>query len=257
MPSLKARKKEGFNDSSDLVGAPVETSDGTGIVRSIIATTGDGDISSSSATPILVVDLKDTKVCNRSGGSIGTEPSAPDEATPARPLPSSSSHVNRRVVKVTVDQLVRRPPACAPGTCVETTLGTGVLVAFRPSDGIHVVRLWKARGAGSALAYFNRASLLRTLPAAVGVRVLTPRGEGCVLRFMGSSSSIASEGSTGTDRFLVELAADRSAVVIDEDSISCPVAKVRSLGLPLPVSALIFCQDGQNNCSCFCCVYTR
>lgn len=32
------------------------------------------------------------------------------------------------------------------GTCVETTLGTGVLVEFRPADGVHVVRLWKSRG---------------------------------------------------------------------------------------------------------------
>lgn len=31
------------------------------------------------------------------------------------------------------------------GTCVQTTLGTGVLVEVRP-DGVHCVRLWKPRG---------------------------------------------------------------------------------------------------------------
>lgn len=32
------------------------------------------------------------------------------------------------------------------GTCVETTLGTGVIVEFRPEEEVHVVRLWKPRG---------------------------------------------------------------------------------------------------------------
>jgi len=32
------------------------------------------------------------------------------------------------------------------GTCVETTLGTGVVVDFRAEDDVHVVRLWKPRG---------------------------------------------------------------------------------------------------------------
>lgn len=32
------------------------------------------------------------------------------------------------------------------GTCVETTLGTGVLVEIRQEDDVHVVRLWRSRG---------------------------------------------------------------------------------------------------------------
>lgn len=32
------------------------------------------------------------------------------------------------------------------GTCVETTLGTGIVVEFRREDEVHVVRLWKPRG---------------------------------------------------------------------------------------------------------------
>ncbi|CAN0401336.1 unnamed protein product, partial [Ectocarpus sp. 12 AP-2014] len=70
------------------------------------------------------------------------------------------------------------------GTCVETTLGTGVLVEIRREDDVHVVRLWRSRGAGSAKAYLHPDAVLRELPAAVGVRVKTPEGDGVVVGFM-------------------------------------------------------------------------
>ncbi|CAM9616727.1 unnamed protein product, partial [Laminaria digitata] len=216
----------GFNESTDLVGAPVKTSHGNGIVRSIgtpnssssgSSGSNSSDISSSSSAPtnskplppplsppILVVELEDTSAqhtkngsSSNSNGSVrdvssdaGEEAlttSPPPPPPPPQPAQTAQpkSQAPRRIVRVTADQLLRRPPVCAPGTCVETTLGTGVLVSFRPGDGMHVVRLWKPRGAGSALAYLNRASMLRRLPAAVGIRVVTPEGEGVVVGLMG------------------------------------------------------------------------
>eukprot|EP00903_Cladosiphon_okamuranus_P011757 g11052.t1 len=112
-----------------------------------------------------------------------------------------------------------------PGTCVETTLGTGVVVDFRPDDDVHVVRMWKPRGAGSARAYLNPASILRgDLPAAVGIRVKTPDGEGIVASFMGGGNG----DGTKADVFLVELR-NGETVLVEAGSISCPVAKVMPL----------------------------
>lgn len=102
-------------------------------------------------------------------------------------------------------------------------------MSFRPGDGMHVVRLWKPRGAGSALAYLNRASMLRRLPAAVGIRVVTPEGEGVVVGLMsgGGGKGDAREGGSGeADVFLVELAAGGATVLVEGESISSPVAKV-------------------------------
>lgn len=252
----------GFNESTDLVGAPVETSHGNGIVRSIgtpssgsttsAGSSSSNDISSSApansrllppplSPPILVVELEDTSAYPTKNGGSNSNGSARDvssdadvdaltnstssppplPAQPAQPPPppQAKSQAPRRIVRVTPDQLLRRPPVCSPGTCVETTLGTGVLVSFRPGDDMHVVRLWKPRGAGSALAYLNRASMLRRLPAAVGIRVATPEGEGVVVGLMGG-------GGGKADVFLVELAAGGATVLIDGESISSPVAKV-------------------------------
>ncbi|CAN0100653.1 unnamed protein product, partial [Ectocarpus sp. 12 AP-2014] len=116
------------------------------------------------------------------------------------------------------------------GTCVETTLGTGVLVEIRREDDVHVVRLWRSRGAGSAKAYLHPDAVLRELPAAVGVRVKTPEGDGVVVGFM-SGGRGGGGGGGGADVFLVQMgfSADGEMALIEGDSISCPVAKVMPL----------------------------
>lgn len=235
MSRSTAGKALEFNDGSDLVGAPVETLHGSGIVRAIAkpvtgdthtnASAGTGCInnsnrSSASARPVLLVDLKeDTNA--RTGDDSGSSTFIGDERATATTGEEAliTTAARRRVLRVTVAELIARP-ACAPGSCVQTTLGTGVLIDFRPTDGIHVVRLWRPRGAGSALAYLNRDALLRKLPAAVGVRVVTPEGEGVVLGFVGGA------GRGDGVMCLVELAADGTTVLVDGKSVSCPVAKV-------------------------------
>lgn len=83
-------------------------------------------------------------------------------------------------------------------------------------------------GVGSARAYLSSASILRDLPAAVGVRVNTPDGEGVVTSFMsggnGDGDAAKAKGKK-PDVFLVELR-NGEAVLVEADSISCPVAKV-------------------------------
>lgn len=254
MSGLKTGRTMGFNECDDLVGAPVETPHGNGIVRSILlpgtpissSSSSGAPASNSSAPtsikplpspplPVLVVELEDTTAqpaktgssSSSSDGSVRDASSdAGEEQTPIFPPPPAQAP-SRRIVRVTPDQLLRKPPVYAPGTCVETTLGTGVLVSFRPDDGIHVVRLWKPRGAGSSLAYLNRAAILRRLPAAAGVRVVTPEGEGVVVRLMGRGGG-GGQGEGGLDMFLVELVAGGGTVLVDGESVSCPVAKVRS-----------------------------
>ncbi|CAM9136355.1 unnamed protein product [Scytosiphon promiscuus] len=126
------------------------------------------------------------------------------------------------------------------GTCVQTTLGTGVLVDVRP-DSVHCVRLWKPRGAGSAKAYLRPDAVLRSLPAAVGIRAKTPDGDGVVVSFMAGGSAEGGGPVDGEERnegprdvFLVQLdrAGDGGEVemaLVDADNITCSVAKVMPL----------------------------
>ncbi|CAM9310206.1 unnamed protein product, partial [Ectocarpus fasciculatus] len=127
-----------------------------------------------------------------------------------------------------------RGMAFSIGTCVETTLGTGVLVEIRQDDGVHVVRLWRSRGAGSAKAYLHPGAVLRKLPAAVGVRVKTPEGDGVVVGFMSGGRGGGGGGGGGVNKadvFLVQMgfSADGEMALVEGDSISCPVAKVMPL----------------------------
>lgn len=254
MPISKGRNASGFNSSSDLVGAPVETSHGSGIVRSFFVKESGGatqsilEVDITPGSEAVHIDSSNNSTYpNSSNINIARrdEPHNSDDAL-ATPPPTTTTSPNtsdkRRILHITAEKLISRP-ACAPGRCVDTALGTGILIAFRPQDGVHVVRLWQPRGVGSALAYLHRDALLRPLPAAVGMRVVTPDGDGVVTGFMpgnntwGRNDDTAVVGEKAAGVFMVELSdtgGDRAngsevMVLVDEESISCPVAKVRYL----------------------------
>lgn len=86
-------------------------------------------------------------------------------------------------------------------------------------------------GAGSAKAYLHTDSVLRSLPAAVGIRAKTPDGDGVVVSFMPGSVNEEKGEERARDVFLVQLdrAGDGGQVemaLVEADNISCPVAKV-------------------------------
>lgn len=245
------RLDSGFNDSTDLIGAPVVTAHGDGIVRSILKKNSGSTttLGSDAAASILVVEMKDTRSENTHGigmiiGATDKEPlSDPTMVAPSTTTTTDldTSSINdsrpasqiRRVLHVAPEDLLSKPE-CAPGMCVDTTLGTGVLVGFRSSDGMHMVRLWQPRGEGSALAHLHRSALLRRLPAAIGIRVATPDGDGIVVGFTESSAGETRESSSmgsaallqeKDDAFLVELHTGEM-VFVEGQKISSPVAKV-------------------------------
>lgn len=249
-----ARQCSGFDDCWDLVGAPVETSHGIGIVRQCIEHGGD--------SPILVVDLGDAPVSHNCDDPNKTTGDTPSQSAAGMASRSSESQGTRRILHVTVDKLLKKP-VCAPGTCVDTKYGTGVLVGFRPEDGTHIVRLWRPRGTGSALAYLAPSALLGKLPTALGMRAVTRDGNGVVVRLFrrgnrddvnwkaeAAASAVPTSSSTigvnrsdtgpadtgvaeaadamGAPLFLVELSSGGSSVLVEGEDVSTPVAKVRA-----------------------------
>lgn len=197
-------------DASDLVGAPVDvTNHGSGIIRRVVEKMAEPTATSTATdsrygTARFLVELTEKG-----------ESSAPRDVS--SDTPTQRSAFTSPLLLGIADLACY--PVCSPGTPVLTILGTGVLVSFRPRDSIHVVRLWHPRGAGSALAYLNRAWLLRPLPAAVGVRAQTPRGHGIVVKF---TSGVGDEDDT----FDVKLAGGETVSVYGQ-SLSSPVSKVR------------------------------
>jgi len=113
---------------------------------------------------------------------------------------------------------------CAAGECVLTTFGTGVLLGYRPSDGMHHVQLWGSLGRGRNSAYLRKEALLAVLPAAAGLVVETPYGQGICQGYR-PAGRLPSTGGDG--HFLVDLPWGRA--VLGPGSISCPGA----LTLPL------------------------
>jgi hypothetical protein len=128
--------------------------------------------------------------------------------------PSSSSSASRSVV-VKADS-IQQLPVCAAGTCVLTTIGSGVVLRYEHTSDLYVVRLWQPRGMGSSIAFLNRASLLQPLTASTGLKVSTPYGKGTVL-------SIA----TDPTRLRVDLG--YGIGYLQPDSVTCPVAAVMPL----------------------------
>lgn len=246
-----ARQSSGFDDCWDLLGAPVETSHGIGIVRQCIEHGGD--------SPILVVDLGDARV-SHSCDDAKTTGDTPSQSAAGMASESSEFQGTRQILHITVDKLLKKP-VCAPGTCVDTKYGTGVLVGFRPEDGTHIVRLWRPRGTGSALAYLAPSALFGKLPTAPGMRAVTRDGHGVVVRLIrrgnrddgnwtsgAAATAVPTSSSTsgvnrsdtgpadtraeaantiGAPLFLVELSSDGSSVLVEGEDVSTPVAKVR------------------------------
>jgi hypothetical protein len=129
--------------------------------------------------------------------------------------PGSSSSASRSVVVVKADS-IEQLPVCAAGTCVLTTVGSGVVLRYEHRSDLYVVRLWQPRGMGSSVAFLNRASLLQPLTASTGLKVLTPYGRGTVV-------SIA----TNPTRLRVDLG--YGIGYLQPDSVTCPVAAVMPL----------------------------
>ena len=186
------RHSSGFDDCRDLVGAPVETCYGSGIVRRCVERDGD--------SPVFVVDLGEAPAPPGAHGADSLADGVSDaqgQSVAGELLLRPDDEAARRVLRVNADQL-RKKPVCAPGTCVDTKFGKGVLVAFRPRDEIHVVRLWRPRGSGSALAYLVRSALLGKLPTVPGMRVSTPDGHGVAVRLIRRGGGHAAEKAVGT-----------------------------------------------------------
>eukprot|EP00929_Paragymnodinium_shiwhaense_P118360 TRINITY_DN90290_c0_g1_i1.p1 TRINITY_DN90290_c0_g1~~TRINITY_DN90290_c0_g1_i1.p1 ORF type:complete len:1042 (+),score=266.94 TRINITY_DN90290_c0_g1_i1:124-3249(+) len=108
---------------------------------------------------------------------------------------------------------------CAAGHCVLTPYGTGVVLGFRAEDAVYTVQLWGAPGRGRRLAYLQPAALLKVLPAAAGLLVETPFGNG-VCR----SYRPADEAGGLPEAFIVDLPWGQA--VLASDCIKCPVALV-------------------------------
>lgn len=209
---------QGFHPSH-LVGAPVYIAQyGPGIVRSI---NKDGRYA---------VQLTGTKPVTATTAETETP------AVPARTASVEAEATLSYLRNVTADQMSQHA-VCAPGTCILTTLGTGVLVAHRPSSDVYIVRLWRPRGTGSALAYLRREALLRPLPAAVGIRVTTPSGPGVVVGFQRGVSA----GEEGGDVFVVTIdrGGDGGSTIVESARVSCPVAKVCDYVLAVCTSLFI------------------
>jgi hypothetical protein len=171
------------------IGALIKTVDGSwGIVRAVTEQT-DGTV--------LELDLLSDS------GSSGSSSSA------------VASQASRTVSTVKADS-IEQLPVCAAGTCVLTTIGSGVLLRYEHASDLYVVRLWQPRGLGSSIAFLNRASLLEPLTASTGLQVTTPYGRGTVV-------SIA----TDPTRLRVDLG--YGIGYLHMDSVTCPVAAVMPL----------------------------
>lgn len=72
---------------------------------------------------------------------------------------------------------------CDIGSCVYTKYGPGVLFKYHQDSEVHVIRLWRPRGQGSATAYMPRSDLIRVIMSMPGLSVVTPFGTGVVVMY--------------------------------------------------------------------------
>jgi hypothetical protein len=107
---------------------------------------------------------------------------------------------------------------CDLGTCLLTKYGPGILLQYQRSTNIHVVRLWRPRGLGSATAYLQKADILHKIKGLPGMKVLTVYGAGVV-------EGYSSQTSAGAEQYVVRLG--YGTAFLNEDAIlSCPEARV-------------------------------
>eukprot|EP00978_Attheya_sp_CCMP212_P000464 scaffold907_cov55-Attheya_sp.AAC.8 len=111
------------------------------------------------------------------------------------------------------------------GSCVATSYGIGILVAWRVEDDCHVIRsLWKPRGSGSAIAYMNRDAIHDVVEAAVGFDVETKVGKGVVSAYKFGGNKFRA----GKYSVLVKERGRHKGHIIElhgTDILSCPAAK--------------------------------
>lgn len=123
---------------------------------------------------------------------------------------------------------ILRKSLCAAGACVRTVFGTGVVLDFRPADGIYEVQLWGPLGTGRNTAFLRSEALLAVIPAAVGLAVETPYGQGVCRRYYPDASQTGDAvGKTPQDKILVDFPWGHA--FLRGDCVKCPMA----LTLPL------------------------
>lgn len=236
--------RPGFQPS-DLVGAPVQTTQGQGIVRAIInnptATTSVDNASVGDQAALLAAELLfAVELTQNAGDPVATSSVTPVVSVVDESISNSSSSrgtAAATVIHVTSEQMFTHS-ICAIGTPVLSVFGTGVLVAYRAKDDAHVVRLWQPRGTASALGYLRRDAMLRPLPAAVGIRVKTPDGDGVVVGFKNGQCL---QGDPDDDVFLVRVDSRSKPVFVPGKHVSSPVAKVTVNRMFRPLSPLVCC----------------
>jgi hypothetical protein len=104
---------------------------------------------------------------------------------------------------------------CDLGTCLLTKYGPGILVQYQRSTNIHVVRLWRPRGLGSATAYLQKADIVHKIKGLPGMKVVTVYGTGVVEGY----------SSQGAEKYVVRLG--YGTAFLNADAIlSCPEARV-------------------------------
>jgi len=127
---------------------------------------------------------------------------------------------------------------CAAGQCVLTTYGSGVMLEFRPSDGMHLVQLWGPLGAGRNHAYLRASEFKAVIPAAVGLAVETPYGRGICRGYRMAAAGETTGTSSAADGCSQAAAPSAGQVIVElpwgraylaAECIKCPVA----VALPL------------------------
>lgn len=97
-------------------------------------------------------------------------------------------------------ECIQQASFCSIGTCVYTKYGTGMLLDYRRSSGIHIVRLWLPNGGqGASIAYMSKSDILKVIPAMTGMQISTKAGiEGTIYKYSNDLDSFDIIASNGT-----------------------------------------------------------
>jgi len=97
--------------------------------------------------------------------------------------------------------IIIRRSFCGVGNCVLTKYGSGILVDYDRSTGVHVVKLWQSAGKGSGTAYINFADISRIIPAITGLNARTSLGNGKIIGYRQSEDIYAIKLNYGVGYF--------------------------------------------------------
>jgi hypothetical protein len=120
---------------------------------------------------------------------------------------------------------IQRKSICAAGACVQTVFGTGVVLGFRPEDGIYKVQMWGPLGSGRNHAFLRADALLAVIPAAAGLLVETPYGTGLCRKYYPEQHELVGQKHQGKFHVVFPW----GSAFLRADSVQCPMA----LTLPL------------------------